>query len=143
LASQGHLGSVNFQSFDCVSCHLGKQTHLSFNKSESFSFAPFDLVHFDIWGPAPILTKGGFRHFVLFVDDCSRYTWIYLLQHWSELTNIYQNFHKMVQTQFSCTIKTFRSDNAMEYKDKSFLTILQQNGIVFHHSCPYTSQQND
>jgi len=143
LASQGHLGSVNFQSFDCVSCHLGKQTHLSFNKSESFSFAPFDLVHFDIWGPAPILTKGGFRHFVLFVDDCSRYTWIYLLQHWSELTNINQNFHKMVQTQFSCTIKTLRSDNAMEYKDKSFLTILQQNGIVFHHSCPYTSQQND
>jgi len=49
----------------------------------------------------------------------------------------------MVQTQFSCTIKTLRSDNAMEYKDKSFLTILQQNGIVFHHSCPYTSQQND
>jgi hypothetical protein len=49
----------------------------------------------------------------------------------------------MVQTQFSCTIKTFRSDNAMEYKDKSFLTILQQNGTVSHHSCPYTSQQND
>jgi hypothetical protein len=48
----------------------------------------------------------------------------------------------MVQTQFSCTIKTFRSDNAMEYKDKSFLTILQQNGTVSHHSCPYTSQQN-
>jgi hypothetical protein len=48
LASQGHLGSVNFQSFDCVSCRLGKQTHLSFNKSESFSPAPFDLVHSDI-----------------------------------------------------------------------------------------------
>jgi hypothetical protein len=48
LASQGHLGSVNFQSFDCVSCHLGKQTHLSFNKSESFSSTPFDLVHSDI-----------------------------------------------------------------------------------------------
>jgi hypothetical protein len=38
LASQGHLGSVNFQSFDCVSCHIGKQTHLSFNKNESFSY---------------------------------------------------------------------------------------------------------
>jgi len=48
----------------------------------------------------------------------------------------------MVQTQFSCTIKTFCSDNAMEYKDKSFLTILQQNGTVSYHSCLYTSQQN-
>jgi hypothetical protein len=48
----------------------------------------------------------------------------------------------MVQTQFSCTIKTFCSNNAMECKDKLFLTILQQNGTVSHHSCPYTSQQN-
>ena len=48
----------------------------------------------------------------------------------------------MVLTQFSCTIKTFCSDNAMEYKAKSFLTLLQQNGTVSHHSCPYTSQQN-
>jgi hypothetical protein len=48
----------------------------------------------------------------------------------------------MVQTQFSYTIKTFRSNNSMEYKDKLFLTILQQNGTVSHHSCPYTSQQN-
>jgi transposase InsO family protein len=87
-------------------------------------------------------TDGGSRYFVLFVYDYSRYTWIYLLQHQSELTDIYQNFHKMVQTQFSCTIKTFHSDNAMKYKDNSFLTILQQNGIVSHHCCPYTSQQN-
>ena len=48
----------------------------------------------------------------------------------------------MVQTQFSCTIKKFCSDNAMEYKAKSSLTLLQQNGTVSHHSCPYTSQQN-
>jgi hypothetical protein len=142
LASQGHLGSISFQSFDCVSCHLGKHTHLSFNKSESFSSTPFDLVHYDIWGPAPILSEGRSRYFVIFVDNYNRYTWIYLLQYRSELTNIYQNFHKMVQTQFSCTIKTFRSNNAMECKDKSFLTILQQNGTVFHHSCPYTSQKN-
>ena len=142
LASQGHLGSVNFQSFDCVSCRLGKQTHLSFNKSESFSSAPFYLVHSDIWGPAPISTEGGSHYFVIFVDDYSHYTWIYILQHRSKLTNVYQNFHKMVQTQFSRTIKTFRSDNVVEYKAKSFLTLLQQNETVSHHSCPYTSQQN-
>ena len=110
-----------------------------FNKSEPFSSTPFDLVHSDIWGPAPIPTKGGSCYFVIFVDDYSRYTWIYLLQCRSELTDVYQNFHKMVQTQFSRTIKTFHLDNAMEYKAKSFLTLLQQNGIVSHHSCSYTS----
>ena len=58
LASQCHLGSVQFQKFDCTSCHFGKQTKLPFNKSDSFSFAPFDLIHSDIWGPAPVPTEG-------------------------------------------------------------------------------------
>jgi hypothetical protein len=88
LASQGHLGSVDLKSFDCISCHLGKQTHLSFNKSESLSSTPFDLVHSDIWGPAPVPTEGGSRYFVIFLDDYSRYTWIYLLQHRSELISL-------------------------------------------------------
>ena len=35
LASQGHLGSVQFQKFDCTSCHFGKQKKLPSNKSDS------------------------------------------------------------------------------------------------------------
>ena len=62
------------QKFDCTSCHFGKQTKLPFNKSDSFSSALFDLIHYDIWGPAPIPTEGGSKYFVIFVDDFSRYT---------------------------------------------------------------------
>ena len=112
LAFQGHLGSVQFQKFNCTSCHFGKQTKLPFNNSESFSYAPFDLIHSDIWGPVPVSTEGGSRYFVIFVDDLSRYTWIYLLHHRSELMSIYQIFHKMIKTQFNCTVKVFRLDNA-------------------------------
>ena len=98
LASQGHLGSVQFQKFDCTSCHFGKQRKLPFNKSDSFSSVPFDLIHSDIWGPALVPTEGGSKYFVIFVDDFSRYTWIYLLHHRSELVSIYQRFHKMIET---------------------------------------------
>jgi hypothetical protein len=48
----------------------------------------------------------------------------------------------MVHTQFSCSIKIFRSDNAMEYCESTFLTTLKNNGTLPHHSCPGTSQQN-
>ena len=142
LASQGHLGSVSFNKFDCMSCQFGKQTKLPFNNSDFFSSAPFDLVHSDVWGPAPFTTEGGSRYFVIFVDDYSRFTWIYLLKHRSDLVSIFQTFHKMIQTQFSRTIKVFRSNNAQEYHDKSFLSILDSNGTLPHYSCPYTSQQN-
>ena len=50
LASQGHLGSIQFPKFDCTSCHFGKQTKFPFNNSDSFSSTPFNLIHSDIWG---------------------------------------------------------------------------------------------
>jgi hypothetical protein len=142
LASQGYLGSADSKYFDCVSCQLGKQIHLSFTKTVSLSSTPFDFVHCDIWGPAPIPIEGGSCYFVVFIDGYSCYTWIYLLQHRFELTQVYQNFHKMVQTQFSRTIKIFCSDNAMEFNEKSFLNFLKLHGTISHRFCPYTSQQN-
>ena len=80
LASQGHLGSVSFHKFDCMSCQFGKQTKLPFNNSDSFSSAPFDLVHSDVWGPTPFTTEGRCHYFVIFVNDYSRFTWIYMLK---------------------------------------------------------------
>jgi hypothetical protein len=71
---------------------LGKQSVLPFNNSDSISSAPLDLVHSDVWGPAPILTMGRSRYFVIFVDNYSRYTWFYPLQNWSKLSKIYFEF---------------------------------------------------
>ena len=71
LASQGHLGSIQFPKFNCTSCNFGKQTKLPFNNSDSFSSAPFDLIHSDIWGPTPVPTVGESRYFVIFMDDFS------------------------------------------------------------------------
>jgi hypothetical protein len=85
---------------------------------------------------------GGSRYFVIFVDDYSRYTWLYLLQNRSKLPKIYFKFQKIVQTHFSRNIKFFRSNNAMEYLESSFLATLKQNGTLSHRSCPGTSQQN-
>ena len=74
LVFQGHLSSVQFLKFDYISCHFGKQTKLPFNNSDTFSSAPFDLIHSDIWGPASIPIEGGSRYFVIFVDDFSQCT---------------------------------------------------------------------
>ena len=60
----------------------------------------------------------------------------------SELPQIYYNFARMVQTQFSRPIKVFRADNAMEYKETNFLRFLREQGTISQYSCPGTSQQN-
>ena len=138
----GLLGSVSIENFDCMPCQLGKQTALPFNNSVSHALSSFDLIHSDVWGPSPIATQGGSRYFVIFMDDFSRYTWIYLFKNRSELSQIYRDFTKMIETQFSKPIKVFRSDNAQEYKAHEFTDILHQSGTIPHSSCAGTSQQN-
>lgn len=60
----------------------------------------------------------------------------------SELPTIYIQFAQMIHTQFSCTIQTLRTDNALEYRDSSLLNFLSDQGTIVQRSCPYTSQQN-
>ena len=107
LASRGLLGLVSTENFDCVSCQLGKQPALPFNSSESIFTDIFDLIHSDVWGPSSVSSIGGSRYFVVFVDDYSRYNWIFHMKHHSELLQVYSNFAKMVETQFSKRIKFF------------------------------------
>ncbi|XP_068663021.1 uncharacterized protein [Aristolochia californica] len=56
---------------DCVGCHLGKQCHLPFTLRHSVTSSPFDLVHFDVWGPTPVSSKGGAHYYALIVDALS------------------------------------------------------------------------
>ena len=107
LASKSLLGSVSTENFDCVSCQLGKQPALPFNSSESISTNIFDLIHSDVWGPSPVSSIGGSRYFVVFVDDYSRYNWIFNMKHRSELLQVYSNLQKWLKLSFPNASKFF------------------------------------
>ena len=64
------------------------------------------------------------------------------MKHRSKLLQVYSNFAKMVETQFSKRIKIFRSDNALEYTQYDFQAILHSYGTIHQLTCPGTSQQN-
>ena len=60
----------------------------------------------------------------------------------SELLQVYSNFAKMVETQFSRRIKIFQSDNALEYTQYAFQAVLHSYGTIHQLTCPSTSLQN-
>ncbi|KAJ9545599.1 hypothetical protein OSB04_025306 [Centaurea solstitialis] len=124
-ARLGSLGNVSSESISSLSCKLGKHHALLFDNNDFTFSLPFDLIHSNMWGPAPHPSMGGARYFVIFVDDHTRFTWIYLMKHRSELPHIYITFVRMILTQFSKPIKILRADNAMEYKESSLLLFLQ------------------
>ncbi|KAI9178269.1 hypothetical protein LWI28_024501 [Acer negundo] len=123
----------------CYICPLAKQRRLSFDSHNHLSQSFFDLVHCDIWGPYYVPSYNGFRYFLTLVDDCSRFTWIYLLKHKSDVASIIPNFLKMVETQLNAKIKVFRSDNAPELV---FFEFFSSNGVLHHFSCVERPQQN-
>ena len=78
-------------------------------------------------------------YFVVFIDDYFCYSWIFPIKSRSEILPIYSNFAKIVETQFSICIKTFRSNNALKYTQYAFQALLHSYGTVHHLTCPGTS----
>ena len=79
---------------------------------------------------------------MIFIDNYSKYTWIYFLRSKSEVFSVFKKFVAYVETQFSSRIKVLRYDSGGEYMSHEFHDFLQNNGIVSQHSCPYTPRQN-
>lgn len=82
----------------------------------------------------------GTKWFVTFIDDYSRATWVYLMKDKSEVFFVFQNFHKMVCTQFGAVVKIQRSDNGREYMDSGLATYVTTHGIIHQTSCTNTPQ---
>ena len=96
----------------CESCELAKHCRTSYSMSNKRSSNSFDVVHTDVWGPYHIPSMGGYRYFLLFVDDYTRFSWVYLMRSPDEVPALTQIFHQMILTQFGVKIKILRSDNA-------------------------------
>ena len=79
LVKDGILPNLDFTDLGvCVDCIKGKQTKHT-KKGATRSTKLLEIIHTDICGPfdAPSFSKE--KYFITFIDDFSRYTYIYLL----------------------------------------------------------------
>ncbi|KAG8493305.1 hypothetical protein CXB51_010827 [Gossypium anomalum] len=123
----------------CIACQKGKSHKLPFPLSTTEYMELFELVVSDLWGPASVACEGHL-YYVSFVDMYSRFTWVYLVKRKSQALECFSQFQKMVATQFGKTIKKFQSDWGGEFR--AFASLLADQGILHHLSCPHASEQN-
>jgi hypothetical protein len=106
-----------------VNNQQAKSHQLPYSVSNHESKFPLKLAYSDVWGPTSTST-GGYRYYVSFIDDYSKFNWIYLLKFKSQVFQLFHDFQKIVERFFSRKIITMQTDwgwntrNAMPFSRK-------------------------
>ena len=78
------------------------------------------LVYSDLIGPLPTPSCGGSRYVFTFIDDFSRFCWVYFLKLKFEVFENLKIWKALVENQCGNKIKILRIDNGKEYVNKNF-----------------------
>ncbi|KAG5524057.1 hypothetical protein RHGRI_030902 [Rhododendron griersonianum] len=135
----GPLAKVNLPI--CESCMAGKAIRKPFGKAVR-AISPLDLVHSDICGPMNVRARHGGTYFITFIDDYSRYGYVYLISHKSEALDCFIRFVKEVENQKERTLKVLRTDCGREYLSEQFKGLCEDKGIQRQLTISRTPQQN-
>ena len=111
----GILDPLDFMDFDtCVNCIKGKQTNirrLGANRASDV----LELIYTDICGLFLTASWNGQTYFITFIDDFSRYGYLYLIHEKSQSLDVFKNYKAEVENQLNKRIKSVRSNRGGEY----------------------------
>ena len=80
LVKDGPLRKINVGTLPiCESCLEGKMTKRPFLEKGERSKEPLQLVLRDLCNPLSVQARGGYEYFITFIDDYSRYSYVYLI----------------------------------------------------------------
>ncbi|MCO5572076.1 hypothetical protein L7F22_025827 [Adiantum nelumboides] len=127
----------------CEGCVLGKMHKFAFLQDGLVrGTQKLQLVHNDVCGPMRMPSVGNSLYFVTFIDDFSRFFWVYPLKAKSDVFAIFQHYVTMVENETGCKVQTLRTDRGGEYMSGAFKDFLGKKGIKHQCTMPYTPQQN-
>ena len=128
----------------CETCVLAKHEWKIIRIPVQCTTTRFELVHSNTCGPFATKSIGGATPFIVFIDDFSRYAYVYNLLNKlaGTCTGIFQLFQKKVEN-WGYNIKRFHCDNGRgEYNTRLFRSILAVGGISFEPAPRYTQHKN-
>ena len=124
----------------CETCVEVKLTRSSFQSVERHN-KPLDLIHSDICDLKFVQTRGGNKYFITFVDDSTKYCYVYLLKSKDEAIKKFCLYKNEVENQLNKKFKVLRSDRGAEY-ESPFVDFCAQHEIIHETTTPYSPQSN-
>ena len=127
----------------CKICIVGKHPEHKFDQGKaSRATCILGLIHSNISGPMPTTSMSGSRYVLTFIDDLSRFTWVYFLQKKSEDLEKFIYFKASVEISTGRKIKYMRSDSGDEYIKSYLVQIFVEFWRNIQHTVHYTRHQN-
>jgi hypothetical protein len=118
LVQRSILPPLEFSELEqCIDCIKGKFVK-QIKKGAKRSSRILEIIHTDICGPFPVASMDGFDSFITFIDDYSRYGYIYPIKEKSEPLDKFKIFKAEVENQHNLKIKVVRSDRGGEYYNR-------------------------
>ena len=124
----------------CETCVEAKMTRLSFQTIER-NTEPLDMIHSDIHDLKFAPRRGDNKYFITFVDDSTKYCYVYLLKSKDEALEKFILYKTEVENQLRGKIKLIRSDRGGEYVTPVG-DYCVQHGIRHEVTPPYSPQSN-
>ena len=98
LHADGILESLDYESLDaCEPCIMGKMTKTPFSRTMERATDLLEIIHTDVCGPMSVDARGEYLYFLTFTDYLSRYGYIYLMKHKSEIVERFKEFQSEVE----------------------------------------------
>jgi hypothetical protein len=82
----------------------------------------------------------GCIYYIIFIDDCSRKTWIYFLKTKDESFSKFQVFKNLVENQTGRHFRVFKTDNGKEFDSFKYDELYRASGIKRELTVPYNPQ---
>ena len=125
----------------CSACQARKQVGVPHPpKSIMTTEQPLELIHMDLFGPGANLSIAGNKYGLIIVDDYSYFTWVFFLHDKCQVQEMVKIFVRRAQKEFGLPIKKVRSDNGTKFKNTLVEKFLDEEGIKYEFSTPYTAQ---
>ena len=99
MVNNGVPEAFDFTDFGiCVGCIKGKQTNKAKKQSIRRTSDVLEIIHIDVSGPYDMCLNGQ-RYFISFIDDYSRYMYLFLLYDKSEALDAFKIYKVEVEKQ--------------------------------------------
>ncbi|GKA07424.1 zinc finger, CCHC-type containing protein [Tanacetum coccineum] len=138
MYKDGFIPAFDMDTEKCKTCMLTKITKKPFQNVKRETEV-LELVHSDLCDVHATPSLGNKKYFVTFIDDASRFCYVYLLHSNNEALDKFKVFKTEVELQQGTLIKRFRTDRGGEYMDTLYF---QYVCIIHETTTPYTPQQN-